>query len=565
MIPEKYQLAEKTASSLVEQLLLNRDISDEEKKSFLEKKYSNLHDPLLLKDIEKGAERVFRAINKKEKIVIYADYDADGIPSAVMLHNLFEKIGYKNCEVYIPHRHDEGYGIHLDAMNKIIGKGAGLIIAVDVGTTDFDAIELANENDIDVIVIDHHTPLVDNKGRQKEPNAYAFINPKREGDQYPEKMLCAAGVVYKFVQFFVKKYSKEYDVKNGWEKWLLDMVGIATISDMVPLLGENRLLAHFGLVVTRKTKNIGLKKLLEQVGAMHGAMTEDDIAFSVSPKINAASRMSHPEEAFKLLIAKTELQAKTMCDHLISLNTERKLRVAQIMREVRKKLRGRKIEKSLVIGDPNWSLGVLGLVAGKLSEELNVPVFVWSEENKQIKGSCRTANGINLVELMESLPEDTFIQFGGHKEAGGFTCEKKNIHDLEEKLNTALKSEKINKKDERTLIDMKLSLDEVNLDTYKDIRQLAPFGMKNPKPIFLFENVLVESIREFGKGREHLEISFKNGVERIIKAIAFFTKIEDFNCEIAKGSLVNMIANIEYSVFRNRGEVRLRIVDIFCD
>lgn len=564
MTPDNFKLQTKNEEGdLVHTLLHNRNIPEHEWRAFLAPDYEACHDPLLLPDIEPAIDRLHRAIEDKEKIVIYADYDADGIPSAVIMHSLLEKLRHSDFEVYIPHRHDEGYGIHMEAMAGLLENGARLVIAVDVGTTDFETATFAKEKGKDLVIIDHHTPLLDETGQEKLPDAYALVNPKRHDSKYQEKQLCAGGVTYKFVQAFLGKYGETYKVKEGWEKWLLDMVGIATISDMVPLLGENRILAHYGLVVLRRGKRPGLRTLLEYAGVRMDKITEDDIAFSVSPKINAASRMSHPMEAFELLVAKNDVEAKVATEHLISLNTERKLRVAHIMKEAKAKIKKRELGNCLVIGDPKWNAGVLGLVANKLVEDLEIPVFVWSEENSDIKGSCRGLPGQNLVTLMGALPKGTFLQFGGHSEAGGFTCAKEHIHDLEQKLCTAIDALAGTVNIEPTMIDTILPLDRVNKETYTEISTLAPFGMSNPRPLFLFEHIIISRIRTFGGGNEHLELEFKQSTGRSIKAIAFFKSIDSFarRCEV--DASINLLAHIECSYFRNREEIRLRIVEVY--
>ncbi len=549
-------------SPLVAQLLVNRNISDAD--TFLHPKYEEAHDPFLLHGMETGIERFYQAITNNEKITIYADYDADGIPGAVILHTLLEKIGYSNHNVYLPHRHDEGYGIHIDALEKIKDSGTDLVVTIDVGITAHEAALWSVENKLDMIITDHHLPLEDKDGMQQLPQSFALINPKQEECSYPDPMLCGCGVIFKFIQAFIQEHGEEFAIHEGWEKWLLDMVGIATISDMVPLRDENRILAYYGMKVLRKTKRKGLQKLMWEGGLNTQYMTEEDIAFGITPKINAASRMSHPEDAFALFIAHNESESETAMRHLVALNKERKKLVASTMKKVYAKLDKRDHKGVIVVGAPDWQAGILGLVASKIVDKYKVPAFVWSEENGTIKGSCRTYNGTHLVDLMSTCEDGSFIQFGGHKEAGGFSCEKSEIHFLQERLEQALaryEQTHTQSEEETVAIDMKLSLDDVTKDLYQDIQQLAPFGVANPKPLFVFEKVTPTEIKQFGKTKEHLEIHFKNNVGTTIRAITFFATPEDFSTPPEIGKALDLLAHIEYSVFMGRHELRLKIVD----
>lgn len=552
----------KNYSPTISQLLVNRDINDvQEAEQFINPDFLKNYDPFLLDGMDIFVERIHTTIKNDEKITVYADYDADGIPGAVVIHSLFEKINYNNYDIYIPHRHDEGYGLHREALEKIAESGTDLLITIDLGITATKEAEYAKELGMELIITDHHLPVFKDKVEQL-PEAIAIINPKKSACSYPDNMLCGAGVMFKCVQAFLMKHREEFKIHEGWEKWLLDMVGIATISDMVPLLNENRMFAYFGMQVIKKTKRIGLKKLLWNVGISVNHMTEEDIAFSISPKINAASRMSHPEDALALFLKTDEAEAEAAMKHLVSLNNERKKLVAKTMKTAKSKLKDRTIGSVLVIGSTDWQAGILGLVAGKLADEYQVPTFVWSEEKGVIKGSCRSAQGIHLVDLMSAAEEKSFNQFGGHAEAGGFSCEKNEIHFLQERLESSLsKLPKNTEYKDEQIIDHELSLDGVTNEFYKEFQQLAPFGMANPKPVFIFKDITAHELKTFGKHGEHIEVHFKNNFGKNIRAIAFFKKAEDFAITPKINIPSNLVANIEYSVFMGKHELRLRIVD----
>lgn len=554
-----------TYSFLLAQLLLNRNISSlDEAHAFLNPDYANNHDPFLLFNMDASITRVYEAVKNNERITIYADYDADGIPGSVILSSLFEKIGYTNYSVYLPHRHDEGYGIHLDALEKIKGEGTSLVISIDVGITGHEAALWCKENGIDLIITDHHLPAHDENRNESLPDALYVINPKQQSCNYPDPMLCGCGVIFKFIQAFITRYGEEFGISKGWEKWLLDMVGISTVSDMVPLQNENRIFAYFGMKVIKKTRRLGLKKLLWDAGISINHMDEEDIAFGITPKINAASRMSHPEDAYQLFMAKDDVEATTHVKHLMALNNERKTLVAQTMKKAYQKLDGQKINRVIVVGSPSWQAGILGLVASKLVEKYHVPAFVWSEENGEIKGSCRTYNGFHLVDIMNAAETGTFIQFGGHKEAGGFSCNKNEVHFLKERLETALKhyqNDLPEASEPETRVDAVITIDDVHMDNYKEIKKLAPFGMANEKPLFLIKNVVPQKVAQFGKTKEHLEIHFINSQGENIRAIAFFSDADNYPCLPKVNVPMNLVAHIEHSVFMGKHELRLKIVD----
>jgi single-stranded-DNA-specific exonuclease len=542
-----------TASSfpeLFELLLKERGISPEESEAFFKPDYEKLHDPMLLPDMEKARDRVVRAVENNEHIVVFSDYDADGIPGAVVLSDLFKLLKYENVSFYIPHRHDEGFGLNIEAIDECAERGAKLVITVDCGTADFAEVARAREHGIDVIITDHH------EAPEKLPEAYAIVNPKHPESPYPFKDLCGSAVAFKLMQSILAK--KDWGVKPGMEKWSLDMVGIATLSDMVPLVGENRILARFGLEVLRKTRRPGLQALFRILRMDPRTITEDDITFMITPRINAASRMGKPEDAFKLFSATSEVEADKYALHLEKLNNERKGVVASMVKEAKAHLSKREnLPTVIVLGNPEWRPSLVGLVANTLVEEYARPAFVWGRDGDGIlKGSCRSYNGYNLFDLMNAT-KAAFIEFGGHAGAGGFSLTLESLATLEEKLSEALARLASDGSDEREEAGFPISLSDVNESLWKVVWQFAPFGVNNEKPVFKIVNAPISAVRQFGKEQNHLELSLGNGV----KAISFFSSPESYKLE-ATSSSCTLLANLEKSYFRNRPELRLRIVNI---
>jgi len=545
---------------LLDLLLKNRGIKKEDKEFFLNPSYEEgLYDSYLMKDMEKATVRIFEAVEAKEKIVIYSDYDCDGIPSAVIMHDFFNKIGYKNFSIYIPNRHDEGYGLHMDAIKKFIDEEVKLLITFDLGITAIEEVIEAQIGGIDVIITDHHIPS--DKGL---PNAYAILNPKQEGCLYPDKMLCGAGVAYKLIQALIQKYGEYWKINKGWEKWLLDMVGMATLADQVPLVDENRVFAYYGLKVLQKGKRPGMVEIFRKANVEIAKLTEEDITFTLAPRINAASRMADPMMAFEALSATDSVLAKVLADNLSKINDERKIMVAHMMKEVKKTMSKREDKKVIVIGNPAWRIGVLGIIASKIVEEYKRPVFVWGSDGSDVlKGSCRSYGGVNLVEIMSMLPANSILEFGGHKGAGGFAVSHEEVHFLEERILKVYGEDREIEEDAREDgIDAIIDMDDVTNMNYNVIEKLAPYGAGNPKPKFLFKDVAIYSVKEFGKEKNHLELSFLNSKGKIVKAIIFFKNKESYGNKIAVGERINLVANFEKSTFGGKTELRLRIIDI---
>jgi single-stranded-DNA-specific exonuclease len=553
-----------TYSSLVRTLLLGRGIvTDEAAAEFLTPLWErDIHDPFLLKDMMRVCERILAAMRAGETIVIWSDYDMDGIPGAVVLWDFFRTIGYGNVVHHTPHRNIDGFGLNRSGLDALKAAGAHLVITVDCGIGDVEMVTYANEIGLEVIVTDHHIP------GEVLPPAYAIINPKQKDCAYPEPMLCGAGVAFKVVQGLLAHIgvhaANEYILPApGWEKWLLDMAGMSTIADMVPLKGENRALAHFGLVVLRKSRRPGLHALLKKAKADQRYLTEDDIGFTIAPRINAASRMGHARDAFQLLATNDLPEAGTLAVELDRINTERKTVVAVMKREIKHRLdHVGALKEVLVMGNPEWKPSLLGLVAGGLAEEFNRPVFLWGrEEGVTIKGSCRSGGGVSVYEIMKSA-EVAFIECGGHAQAGGFSLAQEEVHTLEAGLIASHK--KIAQAEVSVVqeVDAVLSVEDITWDTYRSIAQLAPFGEGNPKPRFVLRNVTLAGVRTFGKGNEHLELSIATTRTRPLKAIAFFSGVESFGVPLVEGMVISLIVYFEASYFRGIPELRLRLIAV---
>ena len=541
-------------------LLFNRGITTpHDAERFLNPDYErDIHDPFLILNMERAVERILRALDLNERIIVYSDYDCDGIPGSVILHDFFKKIGYENFSNYIPHRHKEGYGLNNQAVESFSKDGVTLLITVDLAIANVEEVRLAQSLGIDVIVTDHHLP------QAVLPPAYAVINSKQSGDSYPDNMLAGGGVAWKLIQALLKMRGKEWGVSEGWEKWLLDMAGLSTLADMVPLVKENRTIAHFGLKVMRKSPRPGFQKLLRKMRVEQANLTEDDVSFMIAPRINAASRMDIPIEAFRLLSTDDERVADELSDHLHNLNDMRKGLVASMIKEARRHVEERGVKEVIVIGNPLWRPGVLGLLANKLVEEYGRPVFVWGrEDSEHIKGSCRSDGTVNVVDLMTAARLDFFLNIGGHELSGGFSLSHDNVHFLEDELLAAYaKVKKMPAFPKGEMIDIVLSMDDVTPERFNVIEKFAPFGVANPKPTFLFSNSEIKEISKFGKDKSHLKIFFENSKGKEISAIGFFMDPKDFKVPLERGAPVNLIATMERDLFRGNGNLRLRIIDI---
>jgi single-stranded-DNA-specific exonuclease len=404
----------------------------------------------------------------------------------------------------------------------------------------------------------------------------AVIDNKRQDDPYPFKELCGAGMAFKLVQallntqFWGETLRKYYNISDGWEKWLLDMAGLATIADMVPLVGENRILAYFGLKVLRKSRRPGLQQLFKAMKVSQAVVTEDDVGFMLAPRINAASRLSDPSEAFRMLSSGDVLESGALADELHKLNDRRKGMVAAMVRSANARLEERSstvgLRDIVVIGDISWSPGLLGLAANTLMERYERPFFVWGRVGSStIKGSCRSDGSVNVVELMSAVEGDDFLGFGGHQHSGGFSTNAERIHHLEEALNSALMrvERSVSQDKGEKVVDARMGLEDVTWETYTQIAALAPFGVGNPKPLFLFGNITIAGVKRFGRDGAHLELVLSDYKGTLVRAIEFFSQNNENRPVLEVGRGINLVSTFEASYYRSTPELRLRVVDIF--
>lgn len=559
-----------SVSDLVSTLLEKRGVvGDEMLDAFLNPDYEkHTHDPFLLNDMQKAVGRVFQAMERGENIAVYADFDCDGIPGAAVIKNFFNKVSYENVEVYIPHRDREGYGFHISAINALKERGVSLIITVDVGTVAYEACAHARALGIDVIVTDHHEiQKVD--GAEKMPDVYALLNPKIAPYPFPD--LCGAGVAFKFVQALLIEGRKRpleafASIPEGWEKWLLDLVAIATVADMVPLVGENRVLVKWGLFVLRKSKRAGISALVNRLRLRTHEITEDDIAFSFAPRINAASRMGDPELALHLLTTDSAEEADALAAQLESLNTKRKTTVATIVKAARARARERYAPdaRAIVLGNPEWKPALLGLAANSVMEDFSGLVCLWGRDAEgKLKGSCRTDGSVNLMEVFERSRE-VFEECGGHKASGGFSISHDRVHHLPDALARAVE-EAAGSGEVRAAIETDLiaTLREAHT-LMRDLSLMAPFGIGNVKPLVRFSRVTVSSLKRFGSEKNHVELQLVEAASSVrMRAFQFFKSENDFSCTPKIGDSIDLIATIEKDSFRGPGAIALRINDVF--
>lgn len=499
-------------SPVVAALLISRGNDTEEKASrFLNPRISDLHEPHLLKDMAKAVERIFRAIEAGEKILVWGDYDVDGTTGTVVLRKALEILGAASG-FHIPHRFTEGYGINIEKLSEAKEKGYSLVISVDTGSRAFEAADWAKENGIDLIVTDHHLSD-DAKGN---PDAYAVINPNQAGCGYPDKNLAGVGVAFKLVHALLREKGREKLVEG-----FLKMVAIGTIADIMSLTGENRTIVSLGLRDLSKAKNYGLRALME-VADCNNEMTSYDIGFRIAPRINAAGRMDAARAIVQLFEANTFEEARELAEELNKLNGERQIiqkKIAEFALQEYIDNGGSENQKHVaVIAGEGWHRGVIGLAASRITDRLYRPSLVISIENGIGHGSARSIANYHLLNGLDHCGE-LFEKFGGHAAACGFTIKTENIAALREKLNEHASS-KLSEDDliPELKVDAVVSSNSLNLALVEQLKTLEPFGAGNPKPIFVTKNLTV-SQDPYVMKEKHLKLKLRDENGRMLEAV----------------------------------------------
>lgn len=483
--------SELNISKITAQLLSNRGIDNvKDAGEFLACSLSSCHDPFLLKDMDKAVTRIKKAVCDKERILVYGDYDVDGMTSVAMLKQALLNLG-ATVETYIPNRLEEGYGLNTNAIKKAVNDGVSLIITVDCGISSFKEIEYAKALRIDVIVTDHHEIV-----NSRLPQAYAIINPLQESCNYPFKHLAGVGLAYKLVKAL-------YEGTSFFAEDFLDLVSLGTIADIVPLIGENRILAKHGLDEINKRNRMGINALTEISGLSGKDISSGHIGFMLGPRINAMGRVGSPQKAIDLLLTDNKDEAAILAKVLDTENKNRQKIESRVLDEALSKLEREvnfKHHKVIVLGSVGWHAGVIGIVASRIADRFYRPTILISLDGKHGKGSGRSVEKFNLFNVMLQC-KDLLIGFGGHEGACGLTIDKDRLDEFRDKIN--IEAEKCTHEDtfsQQLDIDMEIPLNMLTENVINEIESLAPFGEENPRPVFSSRNLVVkDGPRQIGK------------------------------------------------------------------
>ena len=525
----------------VANLVYQRGIQTEEAlRDFLEPSLDQLHDPYELHDMDKAVTRIRQAIENYEQILIYGDYDADGMTSASIVKEALEQLGAE-CQVYLPNRFTDGYGPNASVYKYFIeNQGVSLIVTVDNGVAGHEAIELAQSMGVDVIVTDHHSmPEV-------LPDAYAIVHPEHPEAEYPFKHLAGCGVAFKLATALLEEVQVE----------LLDLVAIGTIADMVSLTGENRILVKYGLSVLKNTQRIGLQELFKIAGIQENEVDEETVGFQIAPRLNALGRLDDPNPAIELLTGFDEEEARDIALMINQKNDERKEMVQHIYDEAKFMIDPKKPVQ--VLAGKGWNPGVLGIVAGRLLEELHQPVIVLNIENGLAKGSARSIEAVDIFEALDPH-RDLFVAFGGHAGAAGMTLEASKLEALSQVLVAYIEDNQVDLSTKNELfLDEELSLPDLTLETLKNFEKLAPFGMDNKKPVFYLKDFNVENARTMGAGNTHLKLKISQA-NVAFEVVAF--GLGNLATEFSQTKNLELAVTLSVNKWNGQTSLQLMLVD----
>ena len=542
-IKEKYGLSE-----LLANILVGRNIIEENQiKVFLEPTRNDFYDPFLLPDMEIAVPRIINAIENKEKIVIYGDYDVDGITSISVLKKFLEDRGLEVSE-HIPNRLDEGYGLNKEAIDEINESGCKLMITVDCGISGLEEVEYANSLGIETIITDHHEPL------DELPKAIAVIDAKIKTNKYPFNQLAGVGVVFKLIQAISIKLGLD---EKKYLKYL-DLVCIGTISDIVPLVDENRVIAKLGLKLVEVTRNIGLRTLLDSIG--YKKVNSMSVSFGIAPRINACGRMGHADEALKLFLTNDKSEAIALTQKLNDYNKERQDIEKNIFEEALNKINEENIEEksAIVLGGDNWHHGVIGIVASKITDMYFKPSILICFEDNKGKGSGRSIPGFDLHKALCETSQ-YLEKYGGHAMAVGLSLSKDKFEDFKKAFQEYADSKDINEIVPIINIDNLITEKELNLEAVRDLEKLEPFGEANKCPLIAYKNLKIDSIRVLTDGK-HMKLTLKTEKNNIITAMGFNMgyRAEEYLI----GDKVDIVGTLEINAFNGNENIQFNLKDI---
>ena len=542
-IENKYQI-----NSLLAKILVNRGITSEKDiQQFLSPTRKDFYDPYLMPDMEKAVERILKAIENKEKVLIYGDYDVDGITSVTVLKSFLQERGLEVDE-YIPNRLHEGYGLNVPAVEKIASEKYTLMITVDCGISAIEEVKHASSLGLEVIVTDHHEP------GENLPEAIAVVDAKRKDNNYPFRNLAGVGVVFKLIQAISIKLGLE---EKEFLKYL-DIVSVGTISDIVPLVDENRVIVKLGLKLVEQTRNLGLKTILQASG--YQKVDSTTISFGIAPRINACGRMGHQEEALKLFLSTNQEEVNKLAEELNEYNRQRQDKEKQIFLEALEKIQKEAINKDsvMVIDGENWHHGVIGIVASKITEMYFKPSILLCFEGEEGKGSGRSIPGFDLHEALTKC-EDGLEKFGGHSMAVGLTVRKNQLEDLRKKLDIIAKEKQIDKIVSILKIDAQVDLNDINMQVVESLKHLEPFGEENKVPLFVFKNLKIDSIRALSEGK-HIKLTLRQDNKNLINAMGF--NLGELTNDYRIGDKVDLVGSLEINKFNGEESIQILLKDM---
>ena len=543
---------ELNVDKVISSMLIKRGIKTfNQAKDFFRPNIKQLHDPFLMQDMDKAVSRILQAIEEKESIMIFGDYDVDGTSSVALLSSFLNEIG-ADLSTYIPDRNNEGYGISLKAIDLAKKNKETLIIALDCGIKANDQVQYALKKGIDFIICDHHNPS------NQLPNAYAILNPKRNDCKYPFKELCGCGVGFKLIQAINKRKGLEIENIISY----LDLVAVAIAADIVPLIGENRILTYVGLQLINSNPRMGLHCILKNNKKKE--FNIGDLIFYIAPRINAAGRMDHAALALELLLEKDLNKGEKLVEKIEKLNLKRREVEKNITEHALKKIvdEGNPKSNSTVVFEKSWNKGVIGIVASRIIEKHYKPTIVFCmSKDGNLTGSARSIQGVDLYEILQEC-KASILQFGGHKYAAGLTIEKENFKIFKTSFEKAVKNYVKNKLPVKEIkIESKIILNSITPKFFRILNQFEPFGPENKRPIFLSENLnLKGELNKIGKNREHLKLSVSQESDKTFSAIGFW--LSEKATSISPNSTFSMLYTIDENTWNGITSIQLKIKDI---